>query len=137
MQFRRVLCFAAMGAMLPAQQSIPANELRLSSGPYWLPSMPAVKVEARLVEVGVVVRDTHGHAVGGLTMDDFEIEDSGKKQAITTFSVEGRPVRSQAPAVAGREPPATARSGSQVPPPVRAPRFLGLVFDDLTLTADD
>ena len=137
MQFRRVLCLAAMGAMLPAQQSIPANELRLSSRPYWLPSMPAVKVEARLVEVGVVVRDTHGHAVGGLTMDDFEIEDSGKKQAITTFSVEGRPVRSQAPAVAGREPPATARSGSQVPPPVRAPRFLGLVFDDLTLTADD
>jgi VWFA-related protein len=137
MQFRRVLCLAVLGAMLPAQQSIPADELRLSSAQYLPPSLPVLKAEARLVEVGVVVRDTHGHTVGGFTKDDFAIEDSGKKQAITAFSVEGRPVRGQAPAVAGREPPATAKSGSQVPPPVRAPRFLGLVFDDLTLTADD
>lgn len=137
MQFRRVLCLAAMGAMLPAQQSIPANELRLSSRPYWLPSMPAVKVEARLVEVGVVVRDTHGHAVGGLTKDDFEIEDLGKKHVITAFSAEGRSVPGPAPAVAGREPLATARPGPQVPLPAGPARFLGLVFDDLTLTADD
>ena len=42
-----------------------------------------LKVEARLVEVGVVVRDNHGHILCGFTKDDFAIEDSGKKQVIS------------------------------------------------------
>jgi VWFA-related protein len=123
--------------LLPAQQGIPADELRLGSTPYWPPSQTILKVEARLVEVGVVVRDSRGHTVGGLTRDDFEIEDSGKKREIAAFSAEQRPPSNAAPA--------TPAAGSTAPPapsqssPIlqRPPRFLGLVFDDFALTAAD
>lgn len=135
--FRRLICLVCLTAFLRAQQSIPADELRLGSKSYWPPSQPALKVETRLVEVGVVVRDSRGHTVGGLTKDDFEIEDSGKKREIAAFSAERRPESGAAPV--------SSTGGSTAPPPpapsapilTRPPRFLGLVFDDFALTAAD
>jgi hypothetical protein len=44
---------------------------------YVPPAPYTLRTETRLVEVGVVVRDSRGGAVGGLTRDDFEIEDGG------------------------------------------------------------
>jgi VWFA-related protein len=42
-------------------------------------------VEVRVVNVDVVVTDKAGHRVTGLTKDDFEILEDGKRQAITNF----------------------------------------------------
>lgn len=49
----------------------------------------SLKVSAELVLVPVVVRDAAGKAVGDLTRDDFELLDKGKRQQITSFSIEG------------------------------------------------
>lgn len=45
-----------------------------------------IRIDTRLVEVDVVVRDSHG-PVGGLTGDDFAVYDNGKRQTISAFSV--------------------------------------------------
>jgi VWFA-related protein len=41
-----------------------------------------------LVTVPVVVRDAKGRAVGGLTQENFELFDKGKRQQITSFAVQ-------------------------------------------------
>jgi VWFA-related protein len=45
-----------------------------------------IRVNTRLVEVGVVVRDKNG-PVTGLTKDDFAVFDNGKPQRVEVFSV--------------------------------------------------
>src|SRR5215470_11250227 len=45
-----------------------------------------IRVNTRLVEVGVVVRDKNG-PVTGLTKDDFALFDNGKPQRVEVFSV--------------------------------------------------
>jgi len=73
---------------LAAAQSIAPDEIHSHTVPYAPPSGITLRAEVRVVEVPTVVRDGLIHAVGGLTQDDFEIYDNGKKQAITVFSVE-------------------------------------------------
>ncbi len=73
-----------------------------------------------------MVRDDRGHPVGGLTKDDFQVEDSGKNTEITAFRAE----------TAG--PAIVAHGGGSVqsvnPPagaaPTTPPKFIGLFFDD-------
>ena len=48
----------------------------------------AIKVQVNLVLVRVVVRDAGGKLVPGLKQEDFQLLDNGKKQRISTFSVE-------------------------------------------------
>ena len=86
----------------------------------------SLRVDTRLVEVGVVVRDRAGHAVGGLTRDQFEIEADGKKREIVAFTAEGS---AGAPAAAAAPSPPSAPAASPSP----APRFLGLLFDDFAM----
>ena len=75
-------------ALALAQQGVPPDEMELHASAYIPPSQYALKTETRLVEVGVVVREANGHTVGGLTRDDFEVEDGGKKREITAFNAE-------------------------------------------------
>jgi hypothetical protein len=77
-----------------------------------------------LVEVPVVVRDAERRTVAGLTRDDFEIYDSGKKQAITAFSVQS--FKPPGDATGGARPPAAAG-----PTGWPRPRFVALCFDNL------
>jgi VWFA-related protein len=129
----RLLSLLAFLALSSAQQSVPADEFQLTGAVYSPPSQNSLKAESRLVEVGVVVRDSKGHTVAGLTRDDFEIEDSGRKQNITAFSVQsGR--ESARSASAERPSPATA-----VPPAAaqERPRFIVLAFDDFSMTASE
>ena len=62
--------------------------MRMRNSPWVPPVQYTLRTETRVVEVGVVVRDSRSHSVGGLTRDDFEIEDGGKKREITAFSTE-------------------------------------------------
>lgn len=48
---------------------------------------PVIRVDTRLVEINVVVRDQNNRPVEGLTKDDFTIFDRNQKQKIALFSV--------------------------------------------------
>jgi len=92
--------------------------------PYVPPSPVTLRTQVDLVEVPVVVRDGR-RAVAGLTRDDFEIYDLGKKQAVTAFSVQ---TFQSPPEPAGGAKPAPGAAESKA---VTRPRFLALLFDDL------
>src|ERR1700760_633885 len=68
---------SAMGAVLAAQQpQTPA------------PQTPSFRSAVDLVLVDVVVRDRKGAVVKGLTADDFELVEDGRRQQILTFAYE-------------------------------------------------
>ena len=46
------------------------------------------KTGVTVIQVPVVVRDHDGHVVSNLGKDDFQLFTDGKRQEITTFSVE-------------------------------------------------
>ena len=108
---------------LAAAQSIAADEMRARTFPYVPPSPVTLRTEVDVVEVPVVVRDGQHRAVAGLTRDDFEIYDAGKRQAITAFSVQRFTPRGD---TAGGTQPA---AGAAEP----RPRFVALCFDDLNI----
>jgi VWFA-related protein len=97
--------------------------------PYLPPSPVTLRTQVDLVEVPVVVRDGHRHAVAGLTKDAFEIYDSGKKQTITAFSVQTFTPRGGAAGGTTAAPDAAEPKGQP------RPRFVALLFDDLHLDA--
>jgi VWFA-related protein len=82
-------------------------------------------VSARLVEVGVIVRDKNG-AVANLTKDDFAVFDRGKPQQISIFSADA--------AAAAQQPPQQAlppNTFSDVPHfGITAPRSVTIVLLD-------
>src|SRR5580692_2693010 len=55
------------------------------------------KSNTNLVPVPVVVRDSSGHAIGNLSIDDFQLFDNGKPQMISKFMVEKLNVTAAAP----------------------------------------
>jgi VWFA-related protein len=121
------LALAASAAVLTAQDIDP-KELRMSAAPYLPKPVYNILTEARLVDVGVVVRDNRGHAVSGLTKADFQIHDNGKPREVTAFSVHNFVPAAAAPAAIPAGAPAAAPE---------KPRFVGLVFDDLGMPAGD
>jgi VWFA-related protein len=75
-------------------------------------------IEVRLVEVDAVVTDRAGNPVTGLTADDFELYENGKRQEITNFS-EFRETEASGlpqPPSQGR-PEARTTPAAQTPPP--------------------
>ena len=97
-----------------------------------------------MVPVPVVVRDKKGNAIGGLGIEDFQLFDNGKPQAISKFSVE-KIVKDApaAPAVASAPKPATALYSSSataltgVNPDDIPDRFVAYLFDDLHMSLSD
>src|SRR5690242_8866092 len=73
-----------------------------------------IKVNVRLVPVRVVVRDSTGHAIGGLKSGDFEVYDNGKLQEIRQFSAESAEPSSESAVRASHEP-ANAPSPDALP----------------------
>ncbi len=112
-------------ASLLAQDRIDPSEVSARTSPYVPPSQYRFRTEARLVDVGVVVRDKRGRAVGGLQKRDFEIQDEGKNREIRAFTIH----TFTPPGSSGEQSQAPERAGQSVAP-VR-PRFVGLLFDDL------
>jgi len=124
---RRIFVLLCLAAFLPAQESIPPGEVAFRAS-NWAPRAQYVlKAETRLVEVGVVVRDSRGHSIGGLTRGDFTIEDGGKPREITAFTAE-----TAAPPTALAAASASAPAASTPPA-----RYLGLLFDDLSMGPGD
>jgi VWFA-related protein len=93
------------------------------------------KVDVRLVQVHVVVRDSHGNAIGTLHKENFQLFDDGKPQVITKFDVEksGRQIAGQQ----NTSPPATSAQITSAPPPDVPERYIAYLFDDVHLAFSD
>jgi VWFA-related protein len=96
-----------------------------------------LRVQTNEVIVRATVRDSQGHAVAGLTQDDFRISDNHRKQVISGFSVEKSPAASslRQPAPAGPAPSASAKKEVAVQS-AEPLTFLALYFDDLNSAFD-
>ena len=117
-------------------QAIGPDEIHVSGREYRPPRQDAIRVETKLVDVGVVVRDIRGIPVPGLTQADFHVFDEGKERAITSFAVQtyARAGPGTSAAVSGAAektqyspPNAPAPTGKDIPPP----RYIVLYFDDV------
>jgi VWFA-related protein len=118
-----------------AAQSIAPDEMQAHTVLYVPPPPLTLRTEVDLVEVPVVVRDGQHRAVAGLTKDDFEIYDAGKKQTITAFSVQRftSPMDAGGGAKAALHPAAAADAAG--PKGETRSRFVALCFDDLNIDA--
>jgi VWFA-related protein len=122
-------------AMLFAQQPQASDEVRVSSQSYVAQGV-VFHAEGKLVEVGVAVRDGHGHAVGELTRENFRIYDDGKERAVAAFSE----YRSGSGETAGAAVAAVGRTPATVAPTEAVPaaaagraRYLAVFFDDVNM----
>jgi len=102
---------------------------------------PTFSTKVNLVMVPVVVRDSHGRAVGTLQKDDFRLFDRAKPQVITRFSVEkaGEPA---IPAEIAQDADDAALTHSAGAAPARpaapiAQRFVLYLFDDVHTKNED
>jgi len=99
-----------------------------------------VRISTNLVQIDAVVTKD-GKSVTGLTADDFEIYEDGRKQAITSFAY-----ISNVPGLTrtASRPPASApdKAGASLPPPPQpvqrdaARRTIAIVVDDLGISAE-
>jgi len=69
-------------------QTVGPDEVRVNTTAYSPAPALTLRTQVELVEVPVVVRDSHYKGVAGLQQSDFTLYDGGKKQQITAFSVE-------------------------------------------------
>jgi VWFA-related protein len=74
-------------AMGQASPSAPGAATEVATPGTQVPA-PAIRVNTRLVEVNVVVKDRKGNPITDLTKDDFTVLDGNKPQAISDFSVQ-------------------------------------------------
>jgi VWFA-related protein len=97
----------------------------------------AFRTGVKLVLVPVVVRDRQGHSVGNLHREDFQLQDKGKPQIISKFSVEspGTERGMTAPGLEGAPgPPTTAAAPASPDIPLH---FVAYLFDDVHLGIAD
>ncbi len=91
------------------------------------PPVPVMHVQASVVQVDVVVTDSKGKPVMGLSQQDFTLLDNGKARAIDIFSL------SNGETVAAPTPPAALQrnvfSNRNAPPMIAPNRATIIVLD--------
>lgn len=96
-----------------------------------------IRISTELVQLDVVVTDKNGRVVRGLTKNDFELYESGKKQLISFFElVDTVKERRQQPAE-GRPPSQQPLGEGQGPGQTDINRIFAFVVDDLTIRFED
>ena len=125
-----LFCLAAVSLL--QSQTATEDEIKIASQPYIPQESNAIRVKATMVDITVVVRDAKGQPISGLTRDDFEIYDQGKKQKISLFT----PELAHPPVVTVQAPQTTAEAPAVPPPtpPSAPPRYLGFYFDDKNMS---
>ncbi|HEX5735986.1 MAG TPA: VWA domain-containing protein [Blastocatellia bacterium] len=93
-----------------------------------------LRISTELVQVDVVVTDKAGKVVRGLTKDDFELSEKGKKQQISFFEF--------VEAGKSRRPGDVAKQSDVDPSPqglseAEVKRIFGFIVDDLTIPYQD
>jgi VWFA-related protein len=92
-------------------------------------SAPVFPVRSEAVTVDVVVLDSQGNPVKGLTREDFVVKEDGSPQALVAFR---EVIPGSAPSAAEAQPSAVATNADARP---ESGRVFLVVFDDLHLTA--
>jgi VWFA-related protein len=88
-----------------------------------------IKISTNLIQIDATVLDRSGKVATGLTGDDFEIFENGKKQKITNFSfVDLRSDRAGGPVASSSDRPPNR------PRPEQVHRTIALLVDDLGLS---
>lgn len=136
-----VLVCCAYVLLAPAQTHSP-GEVRLSSSAY--EPKPILRAVSRLVQLEVVVRDSRGRAIPGLTKGDFAVYDSGKIRDLTAFSVDISSPTVGKSSGGGRRPASTSSSLMLPPAAPNLPgqglangRWIALLFDDINTASGD
>lgn len=90
------------------------------------------KTGVTAIQVPVVVRDRDGHVVSDLGRDAFQLFDNGKRQEITSFSVEspGGQIAADRSLPDGNAPAAQSAGGTGIGVPAR---FITYFFDDVNI----
>jgi VWFA-related protein len=104
----------------------------LAASPLFAQPSPTFQSAATLVEVTAIVRDAQGKTVGDLTAQDFQLFDLGKRQAISSFAVEGLRNRELAHIAGGPAAPADRPAAAAAVPD----RFVAFVVDDQNLVPE-
>ncbi|HEV2289822.1 MAG TPA: VWA domain-containing protein [Candidatus Acidoferrales bacterium] len=99
--------------------------LPISAAPQNPSQLPKIRVSARLVQLGIIVRDKN-RTVANLTKDDFTVFDRGKPQPISIFSADAAAATQQPP-----QQPLPQNVFSDVPHyGITAPRSITIVLLD-------
>ncbi|HEX3107274.1 MAG TPA: VWA domain-containing protein [Terriglobales bacterium] len=135
-QFR---LFAAPPQETPSTQSTSITASTPSNSPEMTSHDAAVnfKVNVRLVEVHVVVRDAQGKAIGTLQKEDFQLFDDKKPQLIARFSVQKPGLQVAREQQTSQPLNATVTDANAAKMPDLAERYIAYVFDDVHMEFGD
>src|SRR6185369_15808355 len=95
-----------------------------------------IRITTELVQLDVVVTDKNGQAVRGLTKNDFELYEGGKKQLISFFELVDA-VKGQRSAQQAQGPDTPPAPSAQGPGATDIRRIFAFVVDDLTIRYED
>ncbi len=105
------------------------------------PPVPTMHAEARVVQIDVIVTDSHGKPVTDLTKQDFAVVDEGKPRAIEIFSIEradtGRQPIAAAPTPLSQVLPPQVFSNRNPAPPIVTGHSTVLVLDQINTYIED
>ncbi len=113
------------------------HALSLAQEPPAPAQAPTVSLTTRLVYVDVVVRDSHGQIVHGLTQQDFKVQEDGKPQAIAFFEAHTYDAAAAAPTATPAPPPGQLTFSNVASPGTVSGSINILLFDLLNTPGSD